>query len=81
MADGDISSKDEAMSLAGETPWIEWKGGECPVPIGTNVQIRYRTGDDDPEPSPVNAWMANHAIWEHNADNPKNDIIAYRVLP
>ena len=25
--------------------WIEWNGGECPVAIGTPVDVRHRDGD------------------------------------
>lgn len=27
--------------------WIEWKGGECPVPKGTLVDVRYRVGREE----------------------------------
>src|SRR5687768_15104235 len=26
--------------------WIEWKGGECPVPRGTLIDVRYRDGGE-----------------------------------
>ena len=27
--------------------WIEWNGGECPVPEGTLVDVRYRNGKEN----------------------------------
>lgn len=27
-----------------EKPWIEWKGGEMPVPEGTKVDVKFRNG-------------------------------------
>lgn len=26
-------------------PWIDWVGGECPVEVGTDVDVMYRNGD------------------------------------
>lgn len=61
--------------------WIEWKGGECPVPAGTLVDVWYRCGEvkealpaleidggDDDASSPY---------WRH--DGYRNDITAYRL--
>lgn len=28
-----------------ENPWIDWEGGECPVEVGTEVDVMYRNGD------------------------------------
>jgi len=63
--------------------WIEWGGGDCPVPEGTIVDVRYRNGrerfdlpameqcagcDDD----------ASDDYWHD--DDQYNDIVAYRVV-
>lgn len=55
--------------------WIDWEGGECPVPADTRTEVRYRTEEtyiwDDPE---IEDWL-------HYKDDPFMDIIAYRILP
>ena len=35
----------EAALAAKDDGWIEWGGGECPVPRGTLVDVRYLCGD------------------------------------
>lgn len=61
--------------------WIDWPGGECPVPTGTLVDVRYRDGEeifslpaDDLAPSSRDA---SFAFWRDSAQD--NDIIAYRL--
>lgn len=27
-------------------PWLAWQGGECPLPAGTLVQVRFRYNPD-----------------------------------
>lgn len=61
--------------------WIDWPGGECPVPTGTLVDVRYRDGEelfslpaDDLAPS---CRDASFAFWRGGAQD--NDIIAYRL--
>lgn len=77
-----------SLELASQAPaaeadgWIEWHGGECPVPEGTVVDVRYRDGSQE------NALMANRpdrtrfktaaAPWWRNDRSP-GDIIAYRL--
>lgn len=71
----------DAALAAKNDGWIEWRGGECPVPEGTLVDVRYRDGQE------LNALPANdiaassrdasHAFWR--ADGNQNDIIAYRL--
>lgn len=52
--------------------WIEWSGGECPVPRGSETTIRFRDGDETTDTIP-HLWN-----WEH--DNDEADIIAYRIV-
>lgn len=52
--------------------WIEWRGGECPVPNSTVVQVKYRAVYDDDEQK------ASLCAWNH--DGAYDDIIAYRVI-
>jgi hypothetical protein len=67
------STKEKGMN----TGWIEWSGGECPVPDGREIEVRYRNGrkwrgvvgqddglDDD-------AWDNDGVDW---------DVIFYRDL-
>ena len=55
--------------------WIEWGGGECPVPRGTRVDVQHRDGDvfyDYPagESGPAENWEYNRC---------GGDIIHYRL--
>lgn len=55
--------------------WIEWNGSDCPVPEGTLVDVRHRSGM---EYSDVQANCLGRAYtWEHN--DVSSDIIAYRL--
>lgn len=61
--------------------WIEWHGGECPVPVGTPVVVRYRCGmvrgvfgalqDDE------SGLDASAECWRN--DDHQYDIVAYRL--
>jgi len=62
---------DEARNHA-EPEWIDWHGGECPVPAGTRVEVRFRDG------LPITR-LANELSWQHYARSAGN-IIAYRIL-
>ena len=71
---------DDEMPTAAPDPdgWIPWRGGECPVPVGSRCSIRLRNADvahciRDPE-----AWWWGRAA-ERTAD--LSDIIAYRPEP
>lgn len=66
-----------------ENPWIEWKGGECPVAPETVVETRFRDGA---EMASLRARCWSHERrdglvrnnWRHRGDG--YEIIAYRVL-
>ena len=59
--------------IAPEPDWIEWKGGERPVPAGTLVvDVRFRGGANDSGPA---------AIWHWKHHGKGYDIIAYRLSP
>ncbi len=48
--------------------WIDWHGGECPIPEDKEFQIRYRRG----------------LRWDHREPSDQKwggDIVAYRLLP
>lgn len=61
--------------------WIEWSGGDCPVPRETIVKVRYRD-ELGPEPSGnTRDWfMADRAdAWRWSHMGNQHDIVAYRV--
>lgn len=51
--------------------FIRWRGGDCPVPFDTEVEVILRNGDRMSE-------SASSFDWD--IDNHPRDIIAYRVL-
>lgn len=75
-----LAEQPEQSSLEAGITWIEWKGGECPVPKGTLIDVRYRDGA---EKSNIPALYikdgrdASESFWENDAM--AEDIIAYRV--
>jgi hypothetical protein len=54
----------------GWSEWIEWDGGECPIPCGVTHQVKHRDGEvvEDVEPD----------TWEWGHLGMDGDIIAYR---
>lgn len=52
--------------------WIEWKGGECPVPSDTLVEVRIRSGEEEAGYTAGRYWWSNHGE--------SSDIVAYRVV-
>lgn len=79
----------EAALAAKNDGWIEWGGGECPVPCGTAVDVKHRCGavsenqqawpkhhkESDVMVNPLS--NAGQAFWRH--ENSVMDIIAYRL--
>ena len=59
-----------------QSDWIEWRGGECPVPDQTKVSVLFRNGSIDYVGS-AGIWL-----WEWQPNQPPNagDIVGYRVL-
>lgn len=54
--------------------WFEWRGGECPVPIGVSVDVTHRHGKKHLKQSAGCAGLAR--FWDHTGSG--GDIIAYR---
>lgn len=52
--------------------WIEWSGGECPVPDDTIIDVQFRNEVK------CKGFSASRWAWEH-IDEP-SDIVAYRVV-
>lgn len=69
--------------LSPESEWIEWGGGECPVPEGTPVMIRLRNEREyGPFPAlkvtAASGVDASSEFWRN--DGYTADIIAYRIV-
>lgn len=62
------------MPVANRDGWIRHRGGKCPVPPGTKVEVRYRGGDKRVFRGPG----AGKVKWGHLNDN--MDIMAYRIV-
>ncbi len=58
--------------------WIEWKGGECPVPDGVTYDVRFRADEDDSTDTEVIRFDADGLRWTHTGG--LGDIVAYRLL-
>lgn len=71
----------EAALAAKNDGWIEWGGGECPVPRGTLVDVRYRDGRQlnalSANDGTLNPRDASFVFWRN--DGSEKDIIAYRL--
>ena len=61
----------EATTPVGE--WIEWRGGENPVP-GQVVNTLHRSGRE------TKRFLSDHMFWDHNLETSDTDIIAYRPM-
>lgn len=66
-----------------DNDWIDWPGGECPVPDGTLVDVEFRNGSRQmkeiatgTDNSAIRS-DATSAFWRH--DNLPCDIVKYRV--
>lgn len=58
-----------------DAAWIEWRGGDCPVPRDSLVMVRLRDGEQ------ANSHYVAHGYdWRHRKDDPGQDIVAYYVL-
>lgn len=76
------SANDEFDKIVAQHTWIQWPGGECPLPEGTRVNVRYRNGQ---EILNLRALVlerrledASCAFWMH--ENSPLDIVAYQLV-
>lgn len=73
------SEQEHAAEIADDgPPWIEWKGGKCPIPDTVKRWV-YRTQDGFECEQPATPSMYDVG-WEHVDGRPENRITAYRVL-
>lgn len=56
-------------------PWIEWNGGECPVPPDTFVEVKLRCA-----PAGSRCSRAGDYYWNHDDDDDDGDIVSYRTI-
>ena len=70
---GAVLDKDEAQEP--NDGWIDWSGGECPVPIGVTVDVTHRHGKKYLKQSAGCEGLAR--FWDHTGSG--GDIIAYRI--
>jgi hypothetical protein len=64
-----------ATPAQADPEWIEWKGGECPVPLDATIEYRLRSGYSATRKCGEflsSLWVNHESSW---------DIVAYRVLP
>ena len=84
-----IELENQRNSVDAEKPaelgdgWIQWDGGECPVPAGTPVQVRFRDGGEF-EGFALKSWCTFEEHWrigiEHDQTPCAEDIVAYRII-
>lgn len=63
----------ECLGACLDSGWIEWKGGECPVPSAARVDYRLRNGVT------IHDAIAECLRWHHDDDAPSADIVDYRL--
>lgn len=74
------------MATEAASDWIEWNGGECPLPSDTLVLTRRRRANggftEDATPETAGWWAGDGSPdasnWLHSDSTA--DIIAYRVV-
>ena len=65
------------LTYTGNNAWIEWHGGEMPVPVGTLIQVQHRRGNEYVEP----AGQFRSKDWSIDRENEFGaDIVAYRIV-
>lgn len=58
--------------LVDEDGWIEWNGGECPVPADVLMEVKFKSGGS------ARTWDATMLRWAHTQG--RSDIVAYRSI-
>lgn len=78
---GLLAVADEVIALRDapkDDGWIDWHGGERPVPPSAEVEVRLRGYPIDPERP--NAGAAAAYTWQHAEYLADYDIVAYRIV-
>lgn len=77
VADAMLAERGVRRGLPDADGWIEWGGGDCPVPKGTLVDVKHRDGEVYFN---VLAGIPGCAEdWTHEHTN-KRDIVRYRMV-
>lgn len=88
MADAMIAARASSARPAAEPEpaapdydgWIEWGGGECPVPVGMLVDVIHRSGEGHlSQPAGVAAAPPHGYAEDWSHDGALGDIVRYRV--
>lgn len=61
-----------------ELGWKRHRGGKCPVPLSTKIEVRYRNGLILTQE--VNEITSKPRLWMHMEGSGVYDIMAYRIL-
>lgn len=61
-------------AVANDADWIEWHGGDCPVPPETKVFVRVACGEKS-----AGVISAKQLQWAHGISEDGYDIIAYQI--
>lgn len=56
--------------------WIKWKGGKCPLPNGTIVDVRFGYGGEILS----RIWPVELYRWSWSCYGDSHDIVAYRIV-
>ena len=59
-----------------ENHWHNWNGGECPLPEGLNIIVKFRDGTESIE----NMMYFGVTNWIHTGLIPNCDFIAFKVI-
>lgn len=78
-----LAELDVVAANAADDGWIPWGGGECPVPVGTPVEVRHRGGAKYVgfAGQSTGVFSENWKVGQPGDHGPHpSDIIAYRVV-
>jgi hypothetical protein len=69
-----LSRSDKELKVTFDNPvaFIEWRGGDCPVPENTMVECRLRDGR-------VFKNLASDVSWGHRKHESSVDVVGYRI--
>ena len=72
-----LNTRKLTLAPAAEQPWLNWRGGECPVPAGVIVEFNSRSGYRNIQ---HNQQLGTTLRWKHYDEAGSGDIIEYRIV-
>lgn len=63
------------LAPAADQPWLNWRGGDCPVPEGVIVEVTVRASN-----RVIREGTSPYMRWAHVKIDSATDIIEYRVI-